>query len=155
MESMQDQPAALLACRPVTSLLTPAWSPAAALAVPGGAGGVTFELQHAHGIRCTLVDPRPLKLNKQQLRQLQAAGRVAAIHTASAAQLQMGAEGTLLAGALDQAPAGQPGTTAAPEDDAAAVADTFHQVIAAAAAPAFEHWQHSSIMCCGPWEAVL
>ncbi|KAI7837842.1 hypothetical protein COHA_008330 [Chlorella ohadii] len=98
------------------------------LDVAGGAGGVTFELQHAHGIRCTLVDPRPLKLNKQQLRQLQAAGRVAAIHTASAAQLQMGAEGTLLAGALDQAPAGQPGTTAAPEDDAAAVADTFHQV---------------------------
>lgn len=54
----------------------------------GGAGGVTFQLAHAHGIPCTLVDPRPLKLAKWQHRQLQEAGRVASIHTTTVAQLQ-------------------------------------------------------------------
>ena len=61
--------------------------------MPGGAGGVTFELRHTHGIRCTLVDPRPLKLNKAQLRQLQAARRAAHVTMLSAAQLQQEAEG--------------------------------------------------------------
>lgn len=49
---------------------------------------MTFELAHVHGIRCTLVDPRPLRLTKQQQRQLQAAGRAAAIHTLTGEQLQ-------------------------------------------------------------------
>lgn len=53
---------------------------------------MTFELRHVHGIRSTLVDPRPLKLSKPQLRQLQAAGRAAHVCTLTAAQLQQGAE---------------------------------------------------------------
>lgn len=49
---------------------------------------MTFELSHVHGVRCTLVEPRPLKLNKQQRRQLAAAQRAATIHTVTAAQLE-------------------------------------------------------------------
>ncbi|PRW51098.1 Zinc CCCH-type isoform A [Chlorella sorokiniana] len=79
------------------------------LDVAGGAGGVTFELRHAHSIRCTLVDPRPLKLNKPQLRQLQAAGRGARLCTLTAAQLeqQEGAARPVQAGAMVRRRMGQ------------------------------------------------
>lgn len=103
----------------------------------GGAGGVTFELRHVHGIRCSLVDPRPLKLNKPQLRQLQTAGRGASICTVSAAQLEQQQDGTavatpsaaaLLAPTASGATAGQDSAEA--NDAAAAAADplTFFQV---------------------------
>lgn len=49
---------------------------------------MTFELSFVHGVRCMLVDPRPLKLNKQQHRLLQQAGRGAAICTLAAEQLE-------------------------------------------------------------------
>ena len=112
--------------------------PATAHAMPGGAGGVTFELQHAHAVRCTLVDPRPLKLNKQQLRQLQAAGQGPAVHTTTAAQLQLAAGGQQPVEARLQSPSGQHGAAdGAAADGPAGDAHPFHQVIAAA--PALEH----------------
>jgi hypothetical protein len=40
------------------------------LDVAGGAGGVAFELAVRRGIPCTVVDPRPLKLNAKQRRTL-------------------------------------------------------------------------------------
>ncbi len=36
----------------------------------GGQGGLTYELQVVHGVRCTLVEPRPFKLSRFQARQL-------------------------------------------------------------------------------------
>lgn len=43
-----------------------------------------------HGITCTLVDPRPLKLNKLQHKQLEQAGRAAVIQTLALQQLERG-----------------------------------------------------------------
>jgi hypothetical protein len=51
---------------------------------------MTFELAAVHGIRCTLVDPRPLKLNKQQHKHLARAGTTALLRSWSAQQLQQG-----------------------------------------------------------------
>lgn len=56
----------------------------------GGSGSLTFELAYVHGIKCTLIDPRPLKLNKLQHKHLQQAGRSAAISTLTMQQLQEG-----------------------------------------------------------------
>jgi hypothetical protein len=63
---------------------------AVAVAAAGGTGSLTFELAFVHGIKCTLVDPRALKLNKHQHRQLQQAQRTAAISTLTLQQLQKG-----------------------------------------------------------------
>lgn len=52
----------------------------------GGRGSLTFELACVHGVRCTLVDPRPLKLNKLQHKQL--AGRSLQVSTLTMQQLQ-------------------------------------------------------------------
>jgi len=38
------------------------------LSSAGGRGSLTFELQAVHGVRCTLVEPRPFKLTKAQRR---------------------------------------------------------------------------------------
>lgn len=43
-----------------------------------------------HGIRCTLVDPRPLKLSKPQQRRLQQEGLRAVVHTLTQQQLEAG-----------------------------------------------------------------
>jgi hypothetical protein len=51
---------------------------------------MTFELSVVHGIKCTLVDPRPLKLNKQQHKHLAKVGAVPVLHSWSAEQLQQG-----------------------------------------------------------------
>jgi hypothetical protein len=51
---------------------------------------MTFELSAVHGIRCTLVDPRPLKLSKQQHKHLGRAGAAAVLTSWSAEQLQQG-----------------------------------------------------------------
>jgi hypothetical protein len=51
---------------------------------------MTFELTLVHGIKCTLVDPRPLKLNKQQHKHLAKAGTLPVLHSWSAEQLQQG-----------------------------------------------------------------
>lgn len=51
---------------------------------------MTFELSVVHGIKCTLIDPRPLKLNKQQHKALEAAGRAALLTSWTAEQLQQG-----------------------------------------------------------------
>lgn len=56
----------------------------------GGSGSLTFELAFVHGVKCTLVDPRPLKLNKLQHKQLQQAGRGVVISTLTMQQLQHG-----------------------------------------------------------------
>lgn len=63
---------------------------AAAGTFAGGSGSLTFELAHLHGVKCTLVEPRPLKLNKHQHRQLQQAGRAAVISTHTLQDLQAG-----------------------------------------------------------------
>lgn len=47
---------------------------------------MTFELTCVHGVRCTLVDPRPLKLTKLQHKQL--AGRSLHVSTLTMQQLQ-------------------------------------------------------------------
>lgn len=49
---------------------------------------MSFELAHVHGVPCTLVEPRPLKLSKPQRRQLEAAGRAARLHSVTGEQLQ-------------------------------------------------------------------
>jgi len=54
----------------------------------GGSGALTFELAFMHGIKCTLVEPRPLKLHKLQHRQLQQSGRTVAVRTYTLEQLQ-------------------------------------------------------------------
>jgi hypothetical protein len=59
-------------------------------AAAGGSGSLTFELTYVHGIKCTLIDPRPLKLNKLHHRQLQQAGHTAAVRTYTLEQLQQG-----------------------------------------------------------------
>ena len=41
------------------------------LDVAGGRGSLSFALQSLHGVTCTVVDPRPPKPTKQQLRYLQ------------------------------------------------------------------------------------
>jgi hypothetical protein len=51
---------------------------------------MTFELSMVHGIKCTLVDPRPLKLNKQQHKHLARASTTPLLHCWSAEQLQQG-----------------------------------------------------------------
>jgi hypothetical protein len=56
----------------------------------GGSGSLTFELAYVYGIKCTLIDPRPLKLNKLQHKQLQQAGSSVAISTLTMQQLQEG-----------------------------------------------------------------
>lgn len=43
---------------------------AGVLDVAGGAGGVAFELSFRHGVPCTVVDPRMMKLNSKQRRAL-------------------------------------------------------------------------------------
>ncbi|KAF8063107.1 CPI1 [Scenedesmus sp. PABB004] len=63
---------------------------AGVLDVAGGAGGVSFELAVTHGVRVTLVDPRPFKLNKAQHRRLAAAGATAVLERWTAEQLQAG-----------------------------------------------------------------
>jgi len=45
-------------------------SGAGVLDVAGGAGGVAFELAFRRGVPCTVVDPRPMKLNAKQRRAL-------------------------------------------------------------------------------------
>lgn len=59
-------------------------------AAAGGRGSLTFELAYVHGIKCTLIDPRPLKLNKLHHKELQQAGHTAAIRTYTLEQLQQG-----------------------------------------------------------------
>lgn len=54
----------------------------------GGSGALTFELAFVHGIKCTLVEPRPLKLHKLQHRQLQQSGRTVSVRTYILEQLQ-------------------------------------------------------------------
>ncbi|GAB4823002.1 hypothetical protein N2152v2_010048 [Parachlorella kessleri] len=83
---------------------------AGVLDVAGGAGSVTFELAVVHGINCTLVDPRPLKLTKHHHRQLQQAGLAPVVHTLAQQQLQEQADrlgdlgwGGRQAGELDMA----------------------------------------------------
>eukprot|EP00878_Enallax_costatus_P014156 GHUV01014805.1.p1 GENE.GHUV01014805.1~~GHUV01014805.1.p1 ORF type:complete len:485 (+),score=155.37 GHUV01014805.1:561-2015(+) len=56
--------------------------------VAGGAGWMTYELTVVHGVKCTLVDPRPLKLNKWQHKQLDRLSRSAVLTTWTTAQLQ-------------------------------------------------------------------
>lgn len=60
------------------------------LCCAGGSGSLTFELAYEHGIKCTLIDPRKLKLNKLQHKQLQQAGSSVAISTLTMQQLQEG-----------------------------------------------------------------
>jgi hypothetical protein len=52
---------------------------AAPRAPPGGRGAVTFELAVAHGVKCTLVEPRALKLSRAQHRALKERGVAASI----------------------------------------------------------------------------
>lgn len=61
-------------CRCFTELPRAA---AAAAAAAGGRGAVTFELVVRWGVRCTLLEPRPAKLSREQHRQLREAGRPA------------------------------------------------------------------------------
>lgn len=46
--------------------------------VAGGRGGVAFELQLRRGVRCTLVDPRPLRLDRAQHKWLKKQAKAAA-----------------------------------------------------------------------------
>eukprot|EP00002_Diphylleia_rotans_P036489 TRINITY_DN8044_c0_g1_i1.p1 TRINITY_DN8044_c0_g1~~TRINITY_DN8044_c0_g1_i1.p1 ORF type:complete len:435 (-),score=89.26 TRINITY_DN8044_c0_g1_i1:47-1351(-) len=42
--------------------------------VAGGRGDVTFELYNKHGIKCTLIDPRPMRLRKQHFKHIKLSG---------------------------------------------------------------------------------
>lgn len=81
----------LFCCLLMTLLLPDAFiRPVTAGAAAGGTGSLTFELALVHGIKCTLVDPRALKLNKHHHRQLQQAQRTAAVSTLTLQHLQQG-----------------------------------------------------------------
>lgn len=83
-----------------------------------------------HGIRCTLVEPRPLKLSKPQLKQLQAAGRAPCIQTTTAAQLEQQQQCSSNASPLAEPPAQAAAEAAADEaaaDEAAAEPLELHQ----------------------------
>lgn len=49
---------------------------------------MTFQLSVVHGVKCTLVDPRPLKLSKQQHKLLKQMDRTAVLTTWTAEQMQ-------------------------------------------------------------------
>ena len=59
-------------------------SGAGILDVAGGAGGVAFELSFRHGIPCTVVDPRQMKLNSKQRRALTSRANSQAILSSAA-----------------------------------------------------------------------
>lgn len=54
----------------------------------GGAGWLAYELTVIHGVKCTLVDPRPLKLNKWQHKQLDQLQMTATVNMWAADDLQ-------------------------------------------------------------------
>eukprot|EP00798_Chlamydomonas_sp_ICE-L_P016064 gene16064-22202_t len=58
--------------------------------VAGGQGALTYELQAVHGVRCTLVEPRPFKLNRFQVKQMKKrADEAAAARAGDMAQHQV------------------------------------------------------------------
>ena len=61
------------------------------LDIAGGRGDLSFELSVSHSIRCTVVDPRPVRLNKNQHRRLSQALLIAtdASQVSAAAQQRL------------------------------------------------------------------
>ena len=116
------------------------------LDVAGGAGGVAFELSFRHGVPCTVVDPRQMKLNSKQRRALKNRANCQAVLSAappppgSPAWLAsigggQGAESATAGAASGGADSGGAGSGGGASLDAAAAAPA---VAAVAPAPAAE-----------------
>ncbi|KAI8471675.1 MAG: hypothetical protein J3K34DRAFT_520358 [Monoraphidium minutum] len=112
---------------------------AGVLDVAGGRGAVTFELVVTHGVKCTLVEPRPFKLSKLQHKTLKGLGVAAQVVREAPPPGEGGGEPAGAGAAAGGAPAAAAGAAPVaaertPADAVAAAAAAVPAVPAAAPA---------------------